>query len=38
VRIEHIRAGRHRVTNLTAITPIEDRVTEINHCIYWTLP
>ena len=38
VRIEQIRAGRHRVTNLTAITPIDDRVTEINHCIYWTLP
>jgi phenylpropionate dioxygenase-like ring-hydroxylating dioxygenase large terminal subunit len=38
IRIEHIRAGRHRVTNLTAITPIDDRVTEINHCIYWTLP
>jgi phenylpropionate dioxygenase-like ring-hydroxylating dioxygenase large terminal subunit len=38
VRIEHIRAGRHRVTNLTAITPIDDRVTEINHCIYSTLP
>jgi phenylpropionate dioxygenase-like ring-hydroxylating dioxygenase large terminal subunit len=26
------------VTNLTAITPIDDRVTAINHCIYWTLP
>jgi hypothetical protein len=25
-------------TNLTAITPIDDRVTEINHCVYWTLP
>jgi hypothetical protein len=29
VRIEDIRAGRHRVTNLTSITPIEDRVTAI---------
>ena len=38
IRIEQICAGRHRVTNLTAITPIDDRVTEINHCIYWTLP
>jgi phenylpropionate dioxygenase-like ring-hydroxylating dioxygenase large terminal subunit len=38
MRIEHIRAGRHRVANLTAITPIDARVTEINHCIYWTLP
>jgi phenylpropionate dioxygenase-like ring-hydroxylating dioxygenase large terminal subunit len=38
VRIEHIRAGRHLVCNLTAITPLDDRVTEINHCIYWTSP
>jgi phenylpropionate dioxygenase-like ring-hydroxylating dioxygenase large terminal subunit len=38
VRVEQIRAGRHRVSNLTAITPIDERVTEINHCIYWTLP
>jgi phenylpropionate dioxygenase-like ring-hydroxylating dioxygenase large terminal subunit len=38
VRVEQICAGRHRVSNLTAITPINDRVTEINHCVYWTLP
>ena len=38
VRIEEIRAGRHRVTNLTAITPIDDRATEVNHCVYWTPP
>ena len=38
VRIEQIRAGRHAVCNLTAITPIDDRTTEINHCIYWTAP
>ncbi len=38
VRIEHIRAGRHRVGNLTAITPIDDQTTEINHCVYWTSP
>src|SRR5207245_3665545 len=38
VRVEHIRAGRHLVCNLTAITPVDDRVTEINHCIYWTSP
>jgi phenylpropionate dioxygenase-like ring-hydroxylating dioxygenase large terminal subunit len=36
VRIEQIRAGRNAVCNLTAITPIDDRTTEINHCIYWT--
>jgi phenylpropionate dioxygenase-like ring-hydroxylating dioxygenase large terminal subunit len=38
VRMEHIHAGRHLVGNLTAITPIDDRTTEINHCIYWTSP
>ncbi len=38
VRVEQIRAGRHRVGNLTAITPIDDRTSEINHCIYWTSP
>jgi len=38
VRIEQIRAGRHRVSSLTAITPIDHRMTEINHCIYWTPP
>ncbi len=37
-RIEQIRAGRHRVGNLTAITPVDSRVTEINHCVYWTAP
>jgi len=38
VRIEQTYAGRHAVCNLTAITPIDDRTTEINHCIYWTSP
>ncbi len=38
VRIEQTRAGRHVVGNLTAITPIDERTSEINHCIYWTAP
>ena len=38
VRIEQIWAGRHRVANLTAITPVDDGATEINHCVYWTSP
>lgn len=38
IRLEHIRAGRHAVCNLTAITPIDDETSEINHCIYWTAP
>ena len=38
IRIEQTRAGRHRVANLTAITPVDSGVTEINHCVYWTAP
>ncbi len=38
VRIEHIRAGRHALCNLTAVTPIDEGETEINHAIYWTMP
>jgi len=38
VRIEQIRAGRYAVANLTALTPIDDKTTEVNHCTYWTAP
>jgi len=38
IRIEHICAGRYLVCNLTAITPIDDSATEINHCVYWNSP
>ncbi len=38
VRIEQIRAGRYAVANLTALTPVDDNTTAINHCIYWTAP
>ena len=38
VRVESIWAGRHRLCNLTAITPIDDKTSEINHCIYWSAP
>ena len=38
VRVESTRAGRYRVGNLTAITPIDERTTVINHCIYWSAP
>lgn len=38
VRIEHISAGRHALCNLTAVTPIDENETEINHAIYWTMP
>jgi phenylpropionate dioxygenase-like ring-hydroxylating dioxygenase large terminal subunit len=35
IRIERVRAGRTSVVNLTAITPIDEELTEIHHCIYW---
>ncbi|MBI1321184.1 MAG: Rieske 2Fe-2S domain-containing protein [Candidatus Hydrogenedens sp.] len=38
VRIEHVRTGRHVLANLTAVTPISETETEINHCMYWTMP
>ena len=38
VRIEDIRIGRHRVVNLTAVTPLDEGESEVNHAIYWTLP
>jgi phenylpropionate dioxygenase-like ring-hydroxylating dioxygenase large terminal subunit len=38
VRTEHIRAGRHLLCSVTAITPIDEETTEINHAIYWTMP
>src|SRR5260370_12204543 len=38
IRIEHIRAGRHVLCNLTAVTPIDETLTEVNHVIYWTMP
>lgn len=38
VRIEHITAGRHRVINLTAVTPLGPDETQINHAIYWNAP
>ncbi len=38
IRIEHIIAGRHRVINLTAVTPLGPDETQINHAIYWNAP
>lgn len=38
IRIEHIRAGRHVLCNLTAVTPIDAETTEVNHAVYWTMP
>ena len=38
VRVEHIRAGRHVLCNLTAVTPTGEGKTVVNHAIYWTQP
>jgi len=38
VRIEHICAGKHSLCGLTAVTPISETETELNHQIYWTQP
>ncbi|MBM3569472.1 MAG: aromatic ring-hydroxylating dioxygenase subunit alpha [Alphaproteobacteria bacterium] len=38
VRIEHVAVGRHALVNLTAVTPIDERATEIHHSIFWTMP
>lgn len=37
VRIEHIAAGRHRIVNLTTVTPIDATRTEVTNSFYWTL-
>ncbi len=38
VRVEHVRAGRHVLAGLTAVTPIRAGESEVNHVIYWTMP
>lgn len=37
VRVEHTTAGRHSVCNLTAVTPVDENNTIVNHAIYWTV-
>ncbi len=38
VRIEHIRAGDQRVCGLTAVTPVNDKETDVHHAMYWNMP
>jgi len=38
VRVEHIKAGRHTVVGLTAVTPVSADETEVTQTIYWTSP
>ena len=37
-RIEHIRVGKRFVASVTAVTPLSDGETEVNHAIYWDVP
>ncbi len=38
VRLEHIRIGRHHICNLTAMTPIDGKRTQVMNLLYWTNP
>jgi len=38
IRIEHIKAGRHTVCGLTAVTPVSDQQTQVTQTLYWTNP
>ena len=38
VWVDRFAVGRYAVTNLTALTPIDDHTTEVNHCVYWNAP
>jgi len=38
VRVEHVHAGRYDLVQMTAVTPIDDKTTRINHQVYWTVP
>lgn len=37
LRTEVVESDRHRVVSLTAITPIDDRTTEVHQSLYWTM-
>jgi hypothetical protein len=36
IRIEHIEGSRHSAAALAAAIPIDDRITEVHYCLYWT--
>ena len=37
VRVEHIRAGSNEFCGMTAVTPISEGETRINHLMYWNI-
>jgi len=38
VRLEHIKLGRHHICNMTAMTPIGRKQTQVVNLLYWTNP
>lgn len=38
IRVEHIVAGRHQLCNLTCVTPLTAKETEVHHLVFWTMP
>ncbi len=38
LRIEHVQGSRHSAVGLTAITPVDERNTQVYQIFYWTLP
>jgi len=36
VRVEHICIGDHHICNMTAMTPVDRRRTEVTNLLYWT--
>jgi len=38
VRVEHVKAGGRVLCHLTALTPVSESETRVNHAVYWTAP
>ncbi len=38
IRIENITNKRHKLSNLTAVTPLSDQETEVTFLAYWDIP
>ena len=38
MRVEHVKAGGRVVCHLTALTPVSESETRVNHAVYWTAP
>ena len=37
-RVEHIVGSRHTAGVLAVATPVEEHVTDVHYCAYWTMP